>query len=46
MIKETLKIILKEFHDLSVPDLIERDQKVDLCLLRSPINKIITIIGP
>jgi len=46
VIKETLKIILKEFHDLSVPDLIERDQKVDLSLLRSPIKKIITIIGP
>jgi len=46
MIKETFKIILKEFHDRSVPDLIERDQKVDLSLLRSPVNKIITIIGP
>lgn len=46
MIKETLKIILKEFHDLSVPDLIERDQKVELSVLRSPINKIITIVGP
>lgn len=46
MIKEAFKIILKEFHDRSVPDLVERDQKVDLSLLRSPINKIITIIGP
>ena len=46
MIKENLKIMLKEFHDLSVPDLIERDQKVDLSVLRSPINKIITVVGP
>jgi len=28
VIKETFKIILKEFHDRSVPDLIERDQRL------------------
>lgn len=46
MIKENLKIILKEFHDITLPDLIERDHKIDFSILGSPIKKIITIIGP
>lgn len=46
MIKENLKIILKEFYDFTLPDLIERDHKIDFSILQSPIKKIITITGP
>jgi len=46
MIKENLKIILKEFHDSTIPDLIERDHEIDFSILHSPIKKIITIVGP
>jgi predicted AAA+ superfamily ATPase len=46
MIKETLKIILKEFYDGTIPELIERDHKIDLSILDSPVHKIITIVGP
>ena len=46
MLKEKLKIIIKEFHDTPLPDLIKRDQKIDFSILQSPVKKIITIIGP
>ncbi|MEE9390239.1 MAG: ATP-binding protein [Candidatus Aminicenantaceae bacterium] len=46
MIKENLKIVLKEFHDFTLPDLIERHLDIDFSILDSPIKKIITIIGP
>ena len=46
MIKENLKIVIKEFHDFTLPDLIERDLDIDFSIIHSPIKKIITIIGP
>jgi len=46
MIKENLKVVIKEFHDFTLPDLIERDLDINFSILRSPIKKIITIIGP
>ena len=46
MQKENFKIIIKEFHESPLPDLIERKGLFDLSILDSPINKVITIIGP
>ncbi|RLC32337.1 MAG: ATP-binding protein, partial [Deltaproteobacteria bacterium] len=46
MLKEQFKILLKEFHDSSLPFLIERDLEIDFSIIRSSIKKIITIIGP
>ncbi len=46
MLKENIKIILKEFHESELPDLIERHMEIDLSILNSSVNKIITIIGP
>jgi len=46
MLKENFKIIIKEFHDTPLPDMIERHQEIDFSILESPVNKIITIIGP
>lgn len=46
MLKEKLKIIIKEFHDTPLPDLIERNQQINFSILQSPVKKIITIIGP
>ena len=44
--KEKLKIIIKEFHESSLPDLVERQAPFDFSILRSSVNKVITIIGP
>ena len=44
--KDKLKIIIKEFHESSLPDLIERDEIFDLSILSSSVNKVITIVGP
>jgi predicted AAA+ superfamily ATPase len=44
--KEKLKIIIKEFHESPLPDLIERQAPFDFSILRSSVNKVITIIGP
>ncbi len=46
MLKEKLKIIIKEFHDTPLPVMIKRDQKIDFSILQSSVKKIITIIGP
>ena len=46
MLKENLKIVIKEFHESVLPDLIERKGLFDFSLLQAPINKVITIIGP
>jgi len=46
MLKENFKIIIKEFHDTPLPDLVKRHQKIDFSILESPVKKIITIIGP
>lgn len=46
MLKDKLKIILREFHQTSIPNLVPRRQKIDYDILDSPVNKIFTIIGP
>ena len=46
MLKENMKIVIKEFHESGLPDLIERKGLFDFSLLQAPINKVITIIGP
>lgn len=46
MIKENLKIIIKEFHDNQIPESFERHLRVDLEISGSPVNKIVTITGP
>jgi predicted AAA+ superfamily ATPase len=45
-LKEKFKIIIKEFHETPLPDLIKRDGIFDLTVLDSSVNKVITIIGP
>lgn len=44
--KDKLKIIIKEFHESSLPYLIERHEIFDLSILSSSVNKVITIVGP
>ena len=44
--REKLKIIIKEFHESSLPHLIERHEIFDLSILSSSVNKVITIVGP
>lgn len=46
MIKENLKMVIKEFHESAIPDLVERKPLFDFSILHAPINKVITIIGP
>ncbi len=46
MLKEKLKIIIREFHARPLPKLIPRSRTVDLSLLDSPINKVIAVVGP
>lgn len=47
MIKENLKIIIREFHESALPWLVKRRLQIDLRMVRSPeVNKVITIIGP
>jgi len=44
--KDMLKVIIREFHESDLPDLITRHLSVDLSAIRSPLNKVITISGP
>jgi hypothetical protein len=46
MIKDNLKMVIKEFHESAIPDLVEREPLFDFSILHAPINKVITIIGP
>jgi len=46
MLKEKLKVIIKEFHEAGLPGLIRRHLEIDLSILQSPVRKIITITGP
>jgi predicted AAA+ superfamily ATPase len=46
MVKENLKFVIKEFHESSLPDLVERQEVFDFSILSFPINKVITIVGP
>jgi len=45
-LKEKFKMIIKEFHDTPLPDLVRREVIVDLNVLGSSVNKVVTIIGP
>ncbi|MCK4819116.1 ATP-binding protein [bacterium] len=45
MLKESFKVIIKEFHESALPDLISRHLEVNLSILGSPVKKVITIIG-
>lgn len=46
MLKDKLKIIINEFQASPLPAMQERELVVDLSLVRSPVSKAITIIGP
>ncbi|MEF3169294.1 MAG: ATP-binding protein [Deltaproteobacteria bacterium] len=46
MLKDKIKIILSEFQAAPLPALVERELAVDLSVIRSPVTKVITIIGP
>jgi len=45
-LKESFKIIIKEFHESALPELISRHLEINLSILNSPVKKIITVIGP
>ncbi|MEW6220070.1 MAG: ATP-binding protein [Thermodesulfobacteriota bacterium] len=46
MLKDKLKIIISEFQSMPLPGLLERELVVDLAAVGSPVNKVITIVGP
>ena len=46
MSKESLKIIIKEFHETGLPPLVKRQHSIDFSLFQSRLKKIITITGP
>jgi predicted AAA+ superfamily ATPase len=46
MIKESLNLGIREYHESSLPDLIERHEMFDLSILDSQLNNVITIVGP
>ena len=46
MANDRLKTIIREFHELPLPDLVERPLDVDITLLNASVKKIFTIIGP
>ena len=45
MLKDALKIVIKEFHETKLPDLIPRHLKIDHAIIPSAVKKIITIVG-
>lgn len=46
MLKEKLKIIIREFQQLPFPEMIQRRYTIDFDILNSRINKVVTVIGP
>ena len=46
MLKDNLKTVLREFHESSLPEMIQRDLKVDPVFSQPSVNKICTIVGP
>ena len=46
MLKDNIKVVIREFHESKIPELTARRLSVDFSVLRFPVNKIITIIGP
>jgi predicted AAA+ superfamily ATPase len=45
MLKDSLKIVIREFHEAALPDLVPRHLVIDHNVLRPPVNKILTITG-
>ncbi len=45
-LKEKIKIIIKEFHEASLPELVERELEIDYDFFNARVNKIITVVGP
>jgi hypothetical protein len=46
VLKDKLKVIIKEFHETSLPELVRRNLKIDFPTIHSPVKKVITVIGP
>ena len=44
--KEKFKMVIREFHEMQFPDLVEREGLFDYSILDSRLSKVITIIGP
>jgi predicted AAA+ superfamily ATPase len=44
--KERFKMIIKEFHEKELPELIQRLDVMDFSMLNSRLKKIVTIVGP
>ena len=44
--KERFKMVLKEFHEKELPELVRRLHVMDLSRLNSRLKKIVTIVGP
>jgi hypothetical protein len=45
MLKDAFKIVIKEFHETKLPDLIPRHLEIDHVDIHSAVKKIITIVG-
>ena len=46
MLKDKLKVIVKEFHETGLPELVRRNLKIDFSTIHSSVKKVITVIGP
>lgn len=44
--KERFKMIIKEFHEKELPDLIQRHDVMDFSILNSQLKKVVTLVGP
>jgi predicted AAA+ superfamily ATPase len=44
--KVRFKMIIKEFHEEKLPDLVRRQGITDFPLLNSRLNKVVTLVGP
>jgi len=44
--KERFKLLIKEFHERELPDLVDRQGIMDFSMLTSRLKKIVTLIGP
>jgi uncharacterized protein len=44
--KERFKLIIKEFHEKELPDLVERPDVMDFSILNSQLKKVVTLVGP
>jgi len=44
--KDRFKMIIKEFHEKELPEVVERQDVMDFSMLNSRLKKIVTIVGP